>query len=327
MEKRWNNYTDYLISRYGMRVYKVGVDAAFSCPNRDSSKRGGCSFCDGTGAIPAYLRQSESGFTRSSSYSEEVSGSILERKESIHNQIERGIEFVKRRYNAEGIALFFESWTNTYDSVDNLKRIYDEALSEYNFVSFIVSTRPDCVSDEVLSLLSSYNNDNRDVWVELGLQSGNDNTLSLINRGHNTECFLGAAKRVKEHGLMLTTHIILGLPGEDKEDYLHTIDVVNTSGSDAIKIHSLHITGGTKMEEWFKEGECITESSERHLEDTELCLRHLNPSITIERLLSDTPMHRLLSPRYFMDKSLFIKTLDERMREHNTRQGDLYKGS
>ena len=245
MYKHWNNYSAYLKRMYGDAVYRIGIDGGFSCPNRLQDGHGGCSFCDGTGAIAVYQRKSESGFFRTSPYSEETATSLLPRLLSIEEQAERGREFLQRRYKAKLFSLYFQSYTNTYDSPDNLRRIYDRALSTGEYKEFIVSTRPDCLSDEVIELLASYQ-DKCAVWIELGLQSASDKTLEAIGRGHSAECWRNAALRVKAHGLMLSSHIIIGLPGEGRKEYLATVDLVNDVHSDGVKIHNLHIPGGVK---------------------------------------------------------------------------------
>ena len=324
MYSSWNNYRDYLVKKYGGPFYRVGVDGGFNCPNRKDDHSGGCTFCDGTGSVAVYQRRSESLFTRSSDYEECVAKTITTRYGVMESQILKGLEFIKRRYRAEKAALYFQSWTNTYDSVENLKAIYDKGLSYFPFSELIVSTRPDCMADDVCALLASYITPEREVWVELGLQSSNDETLKRINRGHDSLCYTRAAERAKRYGLKVSTHIILGLPGEGTEDYINTVKCVNRSGADAVKIHNLHIAGGTKMADSFYDGEVVSSSTRRHLENCALVLRHLRSDIIIERLVCDTPMHRLIEPRHFMDKSLFLRTLDDYMTENGWKQGDLY---
>ncbi len=323
MYSSWNNYRDYLYKKYGGAFYRVGVDGGFNCPNRKADHSGGCTFCDGTGSVAVYQRRSESSFSRSSEYEERVAKTITSRYATMEAQILKGLEFIKRRYKADDAALYFQSWTNTYDDPKELKKIYDKGLSYYNFKELIVSTRPDCVSDEVCALLSSYITPERGVWVELGLQTANDETLKRINRGHDSLCYLEGARRLKKYGIKVSTHIILGLPGETREDYRKTASYVNDS-SDAVKIHNLHIAGGTKMADEFYLGEVVSSSTERHMEDSAYVLRLLRGDIIIERLVCDTPSHRLIEPRHFMDKSLFLRTLDDYMIQRGFRQGDLY---
>ena len=323
---RWNNYREYLLNKYGTSLYRVGVDGGFSCPNRTKERQGGCTFCDGTGSIAVYQRTSESAFRHDSSFDEGVSEEVLLRFQSIENQIKKGLEFIHRRYKAKLAALYFQSWTNTYDTADNLKHIYDMALSCGDFSEFIVSTRPDCVEDDVADLLAGYITKDREVWVELGLQSASDKTLRRINRGHTLSDYIKCMERLHKRGIKVCTHVILGLPGEEREDFIETAKVLNEVGSEGVKIHNLHIPGGTKMAEEYLEGEITSWSTERYMNEVEYFLRLLNPEMIIERLVCETPSHRLMAPRHFMDKSLFLRTLNDKMEKDNTRQGDLYEG-
>lgn len=323
---RWNNYREYLQKKYGTSLYRVGVDGGFSCPNRTKERQGGCTFCDGTGSIAVYQRTSESAFRHDSSFDEGVSEEILLRFQSIENQINKGLEFIHKRYKAKLAALYFQSWTNTYDSVNNLKFIYDMALSCGDFSEFIVSTRPDCVEDDVADLLASYITKDREVWVELGLQSASDETLKRINRGHSLSDYIKCVDVLHQRGIKVCTHVIIGLPGEGREDFIKTARALNDVGSEGVKIHNLHIPGGTKMAEEYLEGEITSWSTERYMNEVEYFLRLLNPEMIIERLVCETPSHRLMAPRHFMDKSLFLRTLNDKMERDNTRQGDLYEG-
>ena len=323
---RWNNYREYLQKKYGTSLYRVGVDGGFSCPNRTKERQGGCTFCDGTGSIAVYQRTSESAFRHDSSFDEGVSEEILLRFQSIENQINKGLEFIHRRYKAKLAALYFQSWTNTYDSVNNLKYIYDMALSCGDFSEFIVSTRPDCVEDDVADLLASYITKDREVWVELGLQSASDETLKRINRGHSLSDYIKCVDVLHQRGIKVCTHVIIGMPGEGREDFIKTARALNDVGSEGVKIHNLHIPGGTNMAEEYLEGEITSWSTERYMNEVEYFLRLLNPEMIIERLVCETPSHRLMAPRHFMDKSLFLRTLNDKMERDNTRQGDLYEG-
>ena len=252
---RWNNYREYLLEKYGTSLYRVGVDGGFSCPNRTKEREGGCTFCDGTGSIAVYQRTSESAFRHDSSFDEEVSEEVLLRFQSIENQIKKGLEFIHRRYKAKLAALYFQSWTNTYDSTENLKRIYDLALSCGDFSQLIVSTRPDCVGEDVADLLAQYITPEREVWVELGLQSASDETLKRINRGHTLSDYITCAERLHKRGIKICTHVIIGLPGEERKDFIKTAEALNQVGSEGVKIHNLHIPGGTRMAQDYLDGE------------------------------------------------------------------------
>lgn len=332
MNIRWNSYTKYLNEKYGHSVYRIGIDGGFSCPNREKDRSGGCSFCDGTGASPTYYRTKEGKWKRSSSFQKHVAlkgprkvESLDIRLESIDNQVERGISFVKRRYNVDSYSIYFQSWTSTYASVDELKTLYDRALSNHSFKEFIISTRPDSLSDEIIDLISSYSDKVSDIWVEVGLQSSNNNTLDSINRGHSSEDYVIAVNSLHERNIKVSTHIITGLPGETKEDLKATVKLVNNVGSEAIKIHNLDILGGTQFYDEYMLGEISVPSNDRSIEDCMYIIRRIRPDMIVQRLICESPSHRLAAPRNLFDKSKIIKLLNEQMEKHNAFQGDLYE--
>lgn len=329
--KRWNDYKDFLISRYGFPVYRIGVDGGFSCPNRAPDRSGGCVYCDALGASASYARTKESGFTRRSEF-ESVppqSGSacpgsdIESRIAGIKVQIERGRAFVRRRYCSDKVSLYFQAYTNTFASVEDLRRIYSESLQMGPFVELIVSTRPDCLGLEVISLLGELRTQVQDLWVELGLQSGSDRILGLMNRGHSSACWLDASQRAADAGLDVCSHVILGFPSETEQELDATIDLINRSPVKALKIHNLHITAQSRLLEDYFDGEITAASEARHLENTEYVLRRIRPDIVIERLMCETPSHRLAAPRCFPDKSLFLADLRRKMENDGAFQGDL----
>ena len=180
MTRHWNTYSGYLKEKYGAPVYRVSVDAGLSCPNRRSDGSGGCIYCDGTGASAVHLRVEEKDKASSSAL-------LLGRCEDIRTQIDSGLRYIRWRYKSRLAMLYFQSWSNTYAPVPVLRKLYDEALAQYPFVSLIVSTRPDLLCDDVVALLASYRTEERDVWVELGLQSASDSTLEALKRGHDVK--------------------------------------------------------------------------------------------------------------------------------------------
>lgn len=231
---------------------------------------------------------------------------------------------MKRRYRAEQYSLYFQAYTNTYDTLEHLKLLYDQVLEEGPFVELIVSTRPDCITDEIIALLKSYQNEVKQVWVELGLQSGSDETLEHIGRNHTVSSYISAANSLHLAGIGVCTHVILGLPGEDRRDIAQTAAIVNKAGSEAVKIHNLHICRGTRLQDWYELGEVSTASLRRHVEQSIWFLRCLNPSIVIERMVCETPEYRLVAPRAFPpDKHQFLQQLKSTMEERGWVQGDL----
>ena len=330
MDGRWRGYKEHLQAVYGKRVYRIGIDAGFSCPNRNEWRQGGCAFCDGTGASAIYQRTEESSFTRSSAFDEHVSNttpppipSLVSRCVSIKEQLARGKVFLQRRYKAEQFSAYFQAWTNTYEDIEVLRCLYDAALEEGPFTELIISTRPDCVSEAVLDLLGSYTGRVRKVWVELGLQSANDDTLDFIGRGHGVNSYILTAKALHSHGIGVCTHVIVGLMGESSQDFVNTAKIINEGESEAVKIHNLDVCGGTRLHDWYQSGEVSVACSRRHVENCITFLRHLRSDIVIERLMCETPLHRLVAPRTFPDKNTFLLDLYKTMEKYDVRQGDL----
>lgn len=335
----YKTYSSSLIEKFGHKVFRVGVDAGFSCPNRCGLKgTHGCVYCDSQGARAAYLRTEESGFRHDSDFEEEidqVKGKVLFREENsyldsltkrqIREQIERGRNFIAKRYKVEHFALYLQSFSNTFAPVEKLKEIYDFALSGYDWEGFIISTRPDCIDDENLSLISTYNDKFWPVCIELGLQSGSNKILSAMQRGHDVTCFLNACNKVKAHGLELCVHVLTGFPGEGKAELDNTIEIINKVHPNAIKIHNLNICSGTVLYDQYLQGEITAPCMTRHIASTIYILRRIPSDIVIERLVCETPAHRLASPRAFADKNTFLRTLESQMRQMGAVQGDLCK--
>lgn len=331
----YNSYSSSLTGRYGHRVFRVGVDAGFSCPNRMRDPQGrGCIYCDSHGARAAWLRRSESSFRHDSAFVDDIDSMSCSAVdctekvfsfdlEDIRKQVERGMEFIRRRYKTDHFALYLQSFSNTFAPVERLRELYDFTASLHDWEGFIVSTRPDCIDDAKLELLASYREKCGTVSVELGLQSGDDRILKAMNRGHDVACFIRAAKAVKDHGLELCVHVLTGFPGEGKEELDKTIDVINTVRPDALKIHNLNVAAGTQLYDMFLEGEVTAPCMTRHIADTIYILRHIPYGIVIERLMCETPNHRLASPRLFPDKNRFLRELEGTMKEKGFRQGDL----
>ena len=277
-----------------------------------------------------YQRKKESAFTHSGPFDEMISSaappallSLEQRCISLKDQIAHGRAFLQRRYKTELFSAYFQAWTNTYADVETLKTLYDAALEEGPFVELIISTRPDCITDEILDLLEGYKSRVSKVWVELGLQSANEDTLELIGRGHDADCYIRSADALHSRGIGVCTHIVVGLPSETRFDFEQTCSLVNKANSEAVKIHNLHVCGGTRLYDWYAQGEVSVASMRRHVENSILILRHLDNNIVVERLLCETPNHRLVAPRTFPDKNAFLSLLEKTMEERGVWQGDL----
>ena len=294
-------YSDYLKKKYKKTVYRVGVDGGFSCPNRREGRSDhGCSFCGSFGARSAYLGDNE---------------------KVIEDQITKSISFLKRRYKAEEFILYFQAYSNTYSSVNRLKKIYDYGLSLGNFKELVVSTRPDCISESICELLASYQKDDFDVWVELGLQSSNNDTLNRINRGHTYFDFVNAYRLLKSKGIKIAVHLIFGLPGESGSDILESVKKVAALKPDGIKFHNLHIPTETVMYEEYIRGELSFPSSSRPAEYVANAIEYLHPDTIIMRVNTDTPGSRHNVPGYFLDKSIVYNKIEKILLDRNSYQG------
>ncbi len=235
------------------------------------------------------------------------------RKERIARQIDEGMEFLKRRYGAVYFLLYFQAFTGTFAPVKQLRELYDFALSRASFKELIVSTRPDCVSPAVADLLLSYRKPDLDVWVELGLQSSHNSTLSRINRGHSKEDFEKAFMLLRDRGLKITVHLIFGLPGEGRKEIMETVRYIALLKPEGVKIHNLHIPVGTALFTEYSMGELTVPSGYRHLSYVCEALKMLPPEVIIHRLTCDTPPHRLGAPRTFFKKGTFLALVKDRM--------------
>lgn len=297
-------YSDYLKKRYGKTVYRVGVDGGFSCPNRKSGRSDhGCTFCGSFGARSAYLGDSE---------------------QIIGDQIIKSIGFLKRRYKAEDYILYFQAYSSTFGSVEDIKNVYDYGLSLGNFRELVVSTRPDCITDDICSLLKSYIDDDFDVWVELGLQSSFNRSLERINRGHSYEDFIKAYNLLKKYGIKISVHLIFGLPGESSSDILESVKKISKLEPDGVKFHNLHIPTGTVMFEEYLRGELSFPSSSRHAEYVANAIELLPKETIIMRLTTDTPGSRHSIPGYFLDKSIVYNKVNNILRRRASYQGRLF---
>ncbi|MBN1696446.1 MAG: TIGR01212 family radical SAM protein [Spirochaetales bacterium] len=302
-EHTFNAYALYLKRLYGRSVYRVAVDAGFSCPNRGKTRsHPGCTYCDEYGSRAPYLGHGG----------------------SLEEQIEGAIKFLKNRYGAEDYILYFQAFSSTFGSVEDCRAIYDRALRLAPFKELVVSTRPDCISVDIADLLDSYVKPDMKVWVELGLQSASDTTLKRIRRGHTVATFTEAYRLLKGKGINVAVHLIFGLPGEGSREIRKTVSFMSGLAPDGIKIHNLHIPRDTAIHREFLAGELVVPSPQRHLEYVIQGLELLPPETIIMRLTCDTPPERLVFPGHFWEKSRFYAAVREEMRKRNTWQGRCY---
>ena len=298
------SYSEYLREKYGTKVYRIAVDGGFSCPNRTCGRLGGgCIYCSEQGSRAAYL----------------------DKAKAIEEQIKRGIAFTRRRYKAELFILYFQAYSNTFDTVENLKKTYNSALALHPFRELIVATRPDCIDEAKAELLASYIKPGFDVWVELGLQSANDRTLERIHRGHTAEQYKAAFDILRSKGIKVASHLILGLPGESFEDMMDSVDFINALQPEAVKLHDLNITYNTELYNEYLKGEVTAPSRELYIEYLINVIEHLRKEIILMRLTCDTYEADRAAPRRYMAKGNIYALLKKEMTARHTWQGRLYK--
>jgi len=300
-DKRYNQFSEYLKQKFGVKVYKITLDAGFSCPNRDGTiSSGGCIFCDETGS-----------FSRAHS-------SLL----SVEDQVIEEIENQRKRFKAEKFMSYFQAYTNTYKPVSELEKIYYSSLKHPDVVGISIGTRPDCVDEDKLNLISDISKDYY-TWIEYGLQSIHDKTLKRINRGHDYNCFLRAYEKTKEKGINVCVHIIVGM-WETREEIMQTVQELARLKVDGIKVHMLCALQGTKLAKMYENGEidfCTMEDYTYLLCDM---LEILPPETTIHRLAGNGHRFTLVAPDWMGAKFECLNLLDREFLRRNSYQGIKY---
>jgi uncharacterized protein len=304
MKSRYLNYNQVVKSEFSERIQKISINAGFTCPNRDGSKGiGGCTYCNNQTFSPEYCQSIK----------------------TVGQQIEEGIAFFHHKYQSQLYLAYFQSYTNTYDSIDKLKALYEEALSYPNVVGIVVGTRPDCVNNELLDyfagLLTRYY-----VMIEYGVESTNDDTLAFINRGHDYACAESAIRKTAKRGIRTGAHIILGLPNESRETILCHADKLSELPLNCLKIHQLQLVRGTKMAqqytehpEWFH-----LYSADEYIDLAIDFLEKLNPKIAIERFVSQSPKELLIAPTWGLKNFEFTDKIEKQLKERDSWQGKFF---
>lgn len=305
-ERRFNAYSDYFRNTYGARVQKVSIDAGFTCPNRDGTKgSGGCTYCNNDAFNPSYCTPSK----------------------SVSQQIEEGIEFHRWRYNGAVWSLaYFQAYSNTYASLETLKKLYKEALNYPGVKGLIIGTRPDCIDEEKLEYLRELSKTCYLV-LEYGIESCYNKTLKRINRGHSFEDAVRAVERTAELGINTGAHFIFGLPGETKQEMSDEAAIISRLPLRTIKFHQLQIMKGTMMEKEFQSnpGDFELFTMEEYLDFFVRFLERLNPSIIVERFTGEAPPRFLAGEGWGRIRSdQIVKFIEKRLEEFDTWQGRLY---
>lgn len=296
----------YLKEQFGGRLQKLSLDGGMSCPNRDGTVGyGGCIFCSegGSGEFAA------------------------DRRLSVREQIEAA-KGVKSAWGAgpagkSGYIAYFQAYTNTYGPVPYLKKLFTEALEHPEIAVLSIGTRPDCLGEEVVSLLQELQEKyQKPIWVELGLQTKSDETAARIHRGYLLECFETAVGRLKKARLAVIVHVILGLPGETGEDMVETVRYLGETGIDGIKLQLLHVLKGTELAQWYERGEVSPLSKEAYFSILGRCLQVLPREVVIHRLTGDGPKQLLIAPTWNCDKKIILNEFHHYLKEQGIVQGD-----
>lgn len=322
MEKYWDGRPYYALhawlkQEFGTKVYKLALDAGMSCPNRDGHVGyGGCIFCSAGGSGDFAAGNLLTG------------GSLKWDTASarLREQIEAAKELVSAKIPPAGPYIaYFQSFTNTYAPVPQLRELFTAAITRPEIAALSIATRPDCLEPEKIRLLRELNT-KKPVWVELGLQTIHPKTAAFIRRGYEISCFEDAVRRLKEAGLTVIVHLILGLPGETKEQMLQSVDYTAhvSPAVDGIKLQLLHVLKGTDLAGIYKRDPFPVFSLEEYVDFVITCLEHLPPSMVIHRLTGDGPKKLLIAPEWSADKKRVLNTFARRMRERGSWQGKCF---
>ncbi|MBO5625016.1 MAG: TIGR01212 family radical SAM protein [Prevotella sp.] len=286
---QYNDFGTWLRKRFpDFRIQKISIDAGFTCPNRDGRiSTGGCTYCDNRTFNPSYC----------------------DRRKSIREQLREGKRFFNRKYSDMKYLAYFQAFTNTYESLDSLRRMYEEALAEEDVVGLVIGTRPDCISAPLLDYLEELSRQTF-LIVEYGIESANDATLRRINRGHTFECSRKAVEMTAERGILTGGHIILGLPGEDREESLRQAPIISSLPLNILKIHQMQIIKGTHLAEEYLQHPFPLYTVEEYLHLIADYISLLRKDLVLERFVSQSPPELLIAPRWGLKNYQFVHLLE-----------------
>lgn len=288
---KYRSFNQYARETFGEKVYKIAIDGGFICPNRDGTLgTKGCIFCSGKG-----------------------SGDFAEsRRLTITEQIEQGKQKVAGKIRDGKYIAYFQAYTNTYAPVEHLRKLYKEAAAHPDIVAVSIGTRPDCLLPETVALLEELNRE-KPVWVELGLQTVHEETAAYIRRGYGLSVFDDAVKRLKQAGIHVIVHVILGLPGESREQMLETVDYVGKSGADGIKLQLLHVIRGTDLEQDYMEEKFETLTMEAYVDLVVDAIAILPEQMVIHRMTGDGDKKTLVAPLWSRDKKRVLNAINRKL--------------
>ena len=301
MKEVYNSYSQWIRKQFPYRVQKISIDAGFTCTNSDGKVgRGGCIFCDNNTFNPAYC----------------------DRKKTITQQLEEGKQFFSRKYPDMKYLAYFQAYSNTYDTLDVLKRKYEEALAVEDVVGLVIGTRPDCMPDDVLDYLEVLNKQTF-LIVEYGIESANDETLQRINRGHSFETARQSVERTTGRGILTGAHVILGLPGEDATESIRQAALISSLKLNLLKIHQLQIIRGTYLAEIYEKKPFHLYSVDEYIKLIASYLQYLRKGIIVERFVSQSPPEMVIAPHWGMKNYEFTNLLVNYMKKEGVWQGKL----
>ena len=296
---RFNSYGTYLRRRFGCRVSKVNVDGGFTCPNRDGSRgTGGCIYCDNASFSPG--------------------GTVAEKP--IETQMAEGMAYHRLRLGSEKFIVYFQKFTNTYGPVTKLRELYTRALAHPDVIGLSIGTRPDALPDDALDLLADLAREHY-VCIELGLQSMDDAILQRINRGHTLDEYLRTVERIAGRGIELCTHLIYGFPGETREGFLRTADLMSGLPVNSVKLHQLHAVKGTLLAEMYRRGEFVPLSHGEYVATACDFLELLPPRIAVQRLYGSAPLAIRVAPTWDLKNNQMWYSVVNELKRRGTWQG------
>jgi uncharacterized protein len=302
--RRYNDFSTYFRNLFSERVQKVSIDAGFTCPNRDGTRgRGGCTYCNNKTFNQTYC----------------------DLETSVSLQVEQGVRFFEKKYKSMQFLAYFQAYTNTWAPLKDLVTLYEEALQHPKIIGLVISTRPDAVNEELLDYLARLK-EKVYVMVEFGLESHLDRSLEKLNRGHSFAESVWALEQTASRKINNCAHMILGLPGESRHEWLEQAKVISELPVKNLKLHQLQIHKGTVMEKQYKMNPEYFHlfSAEEYTELVVDYLELLNPAIIVERFISEAPQSLLIAPKWGLKNFEFVAKVEKRLKERSTWQGRLY---
>lgn len=294
---RYYSLNEYLKEQFGDKVYKLALDIGCTCPNRDGTlDTRGCIFCHNG------------------------SSHFAETGADLNTQIENAKNRVKSKTKTEKYIAYFQSFTNTYGDIDYLEKQFRIAIEREDIVALSIGTRPDCLPTEILEMLENLNKI-KPVWIELGLQTSNEKSAEYVRRGYKNSVYENSVKELKNRGITVVTHIIIGLPNETKEDILNTVDFAVKCGTDGVKLQLLHILKDTDLYENYKKGKVKVLSLEEYTDILFSCIEKIPKNIVIHRITGDAPKSLLVEPKWSADKKMVLNTINKELEKRDIMQG------